>query len=252
MKGSDGARVVVLGGTSEIALAIVSELQARAPREVVLLGRDADALEQAAGELERKGCARVSTGELDAEDVDGHEAALAQASERLGGIDIAIVAVGQLGRRGTLLDDVPAALGILRVNMVGTSSLVLHAARLLREQPEGGTLMTISSSAAWRARPSNVAYGASKAGLDALADGLATMLGPEGVRVVVVRPGFVHTRMTQGLRPAPFATTPEKVARRVVDKLGSRATVIWAPAAMRLVMALARGLPRSLFRRIGG
>jgi decaprenylphospho-beta-D-erythro-pentofuranosid-2-ulose 2-reductase len=97
-----------------------------------------------------------------------------------------------------------------------------------------------------------VAYGASKAGLDALADGLATTLAPEGVRVLVVRPGFVHTRMTSGLPAAPFATTPEKVARRVVDKLDGSATIVWAPAVMWPVMALARALPRSLFRRVGG
>lgn len=246
-----GGRVLVLGGTSEIALAIAAELEARAPREVGLLGRDADALAQAAGRLEREGCERVWTGELDALDLDGHEQALAAAFARMGGADLAIVAVGQLGRRGTLLEDVPAALDILRVNMVGAGSLLLRTAQLLRAQGSG-TLIVLSSSAAWRARPSNPAYGASKAGLDALADGLATTLGPEGVRVVVVRPGFVHTRMTAGLPPAPFATTPERVARRVADKLGGGAHTIWAPAVMRPLMTAVRLLPRSVFRRVGG
>jgi decaprenylphospho-beta-D-erythro-pentofuranosid-2-ulose 2-reductase len=243
--------VLVLGGTSQIALAIVAELQSRAPREVGLLGRDAAGLAEAAAGLERAGCARVWTGQIDAVQIDRHERQLAGAFERMGGVELAIVAVGQLGRRGTLLDDVPAALDLLRVNLQGAGSLVLHCARLLRAQG-GGTLVVLSSSAAWRSRPSNPAYGASKAGLDALADGLATTLEPEGVRVVTVRPGFVHTRMTEGLPPAPFASTPEKVARRVVDKLEGRAHVIWAPAIMRLAMAVARALPRPLFRRIGG
>jgi decaprenylphospho-beta-D-erythro-pentofuranosid-2-ulose 2-reductase len=243
--------VLVLGGTSQIALAIVAELQARAPRRVGLLGRDPAALALAAGELERLGCREAWTAQLDAHDTARHEQVLAEAFARAGGADVVIVAVGKLGERGTLLEDIPAALDVLRVNTVGTASLVLHAARLLRAR-DGGTLIVLSSSAAWRARPSNVAYGASKAGLDALVDGLATTLAPEGVRVVVVRPGFVHTRMTEGLPPAPFATTPQKVARRVVDKLDGSATVVWAPAVMRPAMALARALPRSLFRRVGG
>jgi decaprenylphospho-beta-D-erythro-pentofuranosid-2-ulose 2-reductase len=251
VSGAGGRRVLVLGGSSEIALAIVSELQARSPREVGLLGRDADALDKATSLLLCHGCIEAWTGEIDALDVDRHGRALAAAFKRMGGADLVIVAVGQLGGRGTLLQDVPAALDLLRVNTVGAGSLLLRAAQLMRAQ-KSGTLMVLSSSAAWRARPSNPAYGASKAGLDALADGLVTVLAPEGVRVVVVRPGFVYTRMTAGLPAAPFASTPEKVARRVVDKLEGGANVVWAPAIMRPVMAAARTLPRSIFKRVGG
>jgi decaprenylphospho-beta-D-erythro-pentofuranosid-2-ulose 2-reductase len=251
VSGADGKRVLVLGGSSEIALAIVSELQARSPLEVGLLGRDADALVKATSRLLCHGCIKVWTDKIDALDIDCHERTLTAAFKRMSGADLVIVAVGQLGGRGTLLQDVPAALDLLRVNTIGAGSLLLRAAQLLRAQ-KSGTLMVLSSSAAWRARPSNPAYGASKAGLDALADGLATVLAPEGVRVVVVRPGFVHTRMTAGLPAAPFASTPERVARRVVDKLDGGANVVWVPAIMRLVMAAARTLPRSIFRRVGG
>lgn len=252
---SPTGRVLVLGGTSEIALAIVAEMQRRSPQKVALLGRDPAALAEAAAKLEREGVDATLTATVDAQEVERHEQVLADAFAKLGGADTAIVAVGQLGERGTLLSDVPAALDLLRVNLVGTASLLLRAARLLRSQPPGSReprLLVISSSAAWRARPSNVPYGASKAGLDALADGLGLALEQEGVRVVVLRPGFVHTKMTRGMPPAPFATTPEKVAHRVVDKLEGGARVIWAPAIMRLVMALARVLPRRVFRRVGG
>jgi decaprenylphospho-beta-D-erythro-pentofuranosid-2-ulose 2-reductase len=250
--GSEHRRVLVLGGTSELALAIVSELARRAPRELALLGRDRDALERAAAQLREHDCPRVLTAEVDALDSDSHEQAIAGAWEQLGGVDLAIVAVGLLGERHTLLDDVPAALDVLRVNMLGTGSLALRAAQRLREQGSG-TLMVLSSIAAQRARPSNVAYGASKAGLDALARGLDIALAPKGVRVMVVRPGFIHTRMTRGLPVPPLASTPQEVAKRVVDKLdGSGAAVVWAPGVMRPVMALVGLLPRSVFRRVGG
>jgi decaprenylphospho-beta-D-erythro-pentofuranosid-2-ulose 2-reductase len=246
---SAGRRVLVLGGSSEIALAIVGELQARAPREVALLGRDRARLEQAAAQLRTAGCERAIAGELDALDTDGHEQALADALERLGGADIAILAVGVLGEGGGLARDVGEALDVLRVNLVGCASLLLHLAARLREQG-GGALVVLSSAAAERPRRSNAVYGASKAGLDALAQAIGDELRPDRVRVLVARPGFVHTRMTRGLRPAPLATTPAVVARAVVDGLERGAHTVWAPRSLRWVMWAVRLIPRPLFRRM--
>jgi decaprenylphospho-beta-D-erythro-pentofuranosid-2-ulose 2-reductase len=247
--GSTGSRVVVLGGTSDIAAAIVRELQGRAPREVALLGRDPDALARAAEDLTGAGCPTVLTFEFDALDLDRHEQLIGEAVEQLGGVDIVILAVGVLGERGGLPDDIPAALDVLQVNLVGAGSLLIHGARRLREQG-AGTLVVLSSVAGERARAANVVYGASKAGLDALAQGFGDALHDDGVRVLVVRPGFVHTRMTRGLAPAPLSTTPQALARVVVDGLDSRAHTVWAPPALRWLMIAVRMLPRPLFRRL--
>lgn len=246
---SDGRRVIVLGGTSDIALAIVRELQRRLPREVALCGRDEMALARAAEHLRSAGCERVGTVALDAVDTDGHEAAVAAAFELLGGGDIVVLAVGVLGERGGLPEDVPGAVEVLRVNVVGAGSLLLHAARRLRDGG-GGTLVVISSVAAERPRRANVVYGASKAGLDALARGLGDALRDDGVDVLVVRPGFVHTRMTRGLDPAPFASTPQELAVVVLGGLDRGAQTVWAPPALRWLMLAIRLLPRPLMRRL--
>ena len=108
----------------------------------------------------------------------------------------------------------------------------------------------LSSVAAERPRASNAIYGAAKAGLDALAQGLADAAAGTGVRVLVVRPGFVKTRMTEGLPPAPFATTADAVADATVGALAGRAHTIWVPARLRIVFAILRHLPRWLFRRL--
>jgi decaprenylphospho-beta-D-erythro-pentofuranosid-2-ulose 2-reductase len=247
--GSSGRRIIVLGGTSEIALAIVRELMSAAPREVALLGRDAARLTQAADELAQVGCEHVSTIEVDADEPDRHEAAVASAFERLGGADIVIVAVGLLGERGGLPDDLSGAVDVLRVNLVGAGSLLLAAARRLDAQRHG-TLIVLSSVAGERVRRSNVVYGASKAGLDALAQGLGDALYAHGVRVLVVRPGFVRTRMTRGLDAAPLSTEPDAVARAVVRGLDRSDAVVWAPPSLRWLMLVVRLLPRALFRRL--
>jgi decaprenylphospho-beta-D-erythro-pentofuranosid-2-ulose 2-reductase len=246
---STGRRVMVLGGTSEIALAIVRELQAQAPREVALLGRDREGLERAAAQLSSDGCQRIITLELDALATDRHSEMLDRAIAELGGADIVVLAVGVLGERGGLPSDIPAALEVLQVNTVGAGSLLIHSAQKLREQG-GGTLVVLSSVAAERARRANVVYGASKAGLDALAQGLGDDLCEDGVRVLVVRPGFVHTRMTRDLPAAPLASTPEAVARAVQAGLDNGSQTIWVPGALRWLMLVMRMLPRFVFRRL--
>jgi decaprenylphospho-beta-D-erythro-pentofuranosid-2-ulose 2-reductase len=247
--GSAGRRVVVLGGTSEIALAIVGELQGRAPRDVALVGRDPDALARAAEDLTAAGCPRSVTFELDALDVDRHEQVIGEATTALGGADIVILAVGVLGERGGLPADISGALEVLQVNLVGAGSLLIHSARRLRAQG-AGTLVVLSSVAAERPRRATAVYGASKAGLDALAQGLGDALHDDGVRVLVVRPGFVHTRMTRGLESAPLSTTPQALARVVVDGLDHGVHTVWAPPALRWLMIAVRMLPRPLFRRL--
>ncbi len=176
-----GRRVVLLGGSSEIGLAIVCELQHRAPREVMLVGRNGEALAAAASRLTQTGCPRVLTTELDAVERGRHGQALEQAFRELGGADIVVLALGALGERGGLPSDIGAAGDLLEVNVLGAGSLMMHAARLLRDGG-GGTIVVLSSVAAERARKSNAVYGASKAGLDALAQGLGDALRGEGVR----------------------------------------------------------------------
>jgi len=249
LPGATGRRVIVLGGTSEIALAIVRELQRVAPREVALVGRDGDGLERCAQELRAGGVQRVLTLEADALRPDSHAEVIERAFAELGGADLVVLAIGVLGARGGLPDDVGAAVELLQVNLVGAGSLMMHAARRLRADG-GGTLVVLSSVAAERPRRANAVYGASKAGLDALAQGLADDLHADGVRILVVRPGFVHTRMTRGLDPAPLASTPEAVATAVLAGLESGAQTVWAPRALRLLMIVMRAIPRPLFRRI--
>jgi decaprenylphospho-beta-D-erythro-pentofuranosid-2-ulose 2-reductase len=243
-------RLLVLGGSSEIAGAISGELAREGASEVVLAGRDTAALEAAASQLRAAGAGRVQTIALDALAVDSHRASIERAFELLGGTaDVVVIAVGVLGSRGGLPEDIGAALEVLRVNTVGAGSLLMESARLMRRQGRG-TIVVLSSVAAERPRASNAVYCASKAGIDALAQALDDELAAEGVRVMVVRPGFVRTRMTAGLPEPPFATSAAVVARATSRGLQRGARTVWAPSPLRWAMAAMRMLPHAVFRRI--
>jgi decaprenylphospho-beta-D-erythro-pentofuranosid-2-ulose 2-reductase len=242
-------RVLLVGGSSEIGLAVVRRLAADGPTSACLLGRDQERLGTAARWLAERGVDPVGIVAADAGEIDAHGEAVAQAFHDAGGFDVVVVAVGRLGAQAGLDADPREALEVMRITFLGTGSLLLECLRRLRDQGRG-TLIVLSSVAAERPRAGNAVYGAAKAGLDALAQGLADSCAGTGVRVVVVRPGFVRTRMTAGLTPAPMAVAPEQVADATVRALTGRAHTVWVPGRLRFVFAVLRHLPRPIYRRL--
>lgn len=241
--------VLVLGGTSDIAAATVRALIGRRALRVILAGRDAERLEARATELRADGAGAIETLAFDADDVESHEALVERAFSSGGDIDLVLLAHGMLGSQEELLDDPAGAAALIRTNFGGSASVLLAAAAALRRQGHG-TLVVLSSVAGERARRSNFVYGSSKAGLDAFAQGLGDELAADGIGVMVVRPGFVHTKMTAGLDKAPLSTTPDAVAAAIVRGLERGSETVWAPGALRAVMAVLRHLPRAVFRRL--
>jgi decaprenylphospho-beta-D-erythro-pentofuranosid-2-ulose 2-reductase len=239
--------VLLMGGTSEIGLATVEAFASDRPLRVVLAARPSERLDAARARLEKLGCA-VETVAFDASEVDTHADVVRKAFTG-GDIDVAIVAFGLLGDNEKAWTDVASAVEMAQVNYTAAVSVGVALAERLREQGHG-SLVALSSVAGERARRSNFVYGSTKAGLDAFYTGLTEAVRPDGVHVLVVRPGFVHTRMTEGMKPAPLSTTPEAVAAVVVDAVRNRRELVWAPAAYRWVMSVLRHLPRAVFRRL--
>ena len=231
--------LLVLGGGSEIGLATARALVSRGARRVVLAARAPERLEAEAAALRSAG-AQVALERWDAGDVQGQEAAIAGLFDRHGDLDVVLAAAG-------VLEGSPA--DVIATNFLGLAAALAPAAERMREQGHG-TLVVLSSVAGERPRRSNYLYGSSKAGLDAFAQGLGDALADSGVGVLVVRPGFVHTKMTSGLDPAPLATTPEAVADAIVTGLARGSHTVWVPGPLRWVMSALRHLPRPLFRRL--
>jgi decaprenylphospho-beta-D-erythro-pentofuranosid-2-ulose 2-reductase len=241
--------VLVLGGASEIALATVRKLVAGRADTIVLAARRPDELGPMVAELRDAGVSMAAALPFDAAAIDTHEAFVDECFDRFGDFDLVLLAFGLLGDQAEAERDGTAAAEIARVNYLGAVSVTIPIAQRLRAQGHG-TIVALSSVAGERARRSNFVYGSSKAGLDAFFQGLGDSLVGTGVHVMIVRPGFVHTRMTDGLEPAPLATTPDAVADAIVHGLARRSEVVWVPPALRYVMSALRHVPRSVFRRL--
>lgn len=241
--------VLVLGGGSEIALTTVRKLVADRCRTVVLAGRDPSKLDDTVKELTDAGATTVQAVEFDALDTASHVATIDKVFADHGDLDVVILAFGVLGDQSEFEADPASAAQAVAANYAGAVSSGLAVARHLRDQGHG-TLVVLSSVAGVRTRRANFVYGSSKAGLDAFAQGLGDSLVGTGARVMVVRPGFVHTKMTEGMDEAPFATTPDVVADAIIDGLAKRREVVWAPAQLRLVFTVMRHLPRPIWRKV--
>jgi decaprenylphospho-beta-D-erythro-pentofuranosid-2-ulose 2-reductase len=238
------ARVLLLGGTSEIGLAILTALAAPPGTEVLLAGRDEERLAAAAKELPYA----ARTLAFDATALATHQAVIDDAFAD-GPLDLLISAAGVLVPQPELDRD-PLRAGLLvDTNFTAHVTTILAAAARMR-QAGHGTIVVLSSVAAVRPRKANFVYGSAKAGLDAFGRGLADSLHGSGVRVLLVRPGFVLGRMTAGLPAAPLSSTPAQVGAAVAAALTAGRSEIWVPRALGPFAAVMRLLPRPVWRRL--
>jgi decaprenylphospho-beta-D-erythro-pentofuranosid-2-ulose 2-reductase len=236
--------VLLIGGTSEIGLAILAALELRPDADVLLAGRDAEGMRAAAAVLP----APVRLLSYEATDPHAYRQLVTTAFAD-GPVDLVISAVGVLTPQDRLDADPRQAGTLLETNLTSHVTALLAAAAELRKAGRG-TIVILSSVAAVRPRRANFVYGAAKAGLDAFGRGLADSLHHSGVRVLLVRPGFVRGRMTAGLTPSPLSSTPDQVGAAVAAALARPSGVVWVPRAMRVLAGLIRLVPRPLWRRL--
>jgi decaprenylphospho-beta-D-erythro-pentofuranosid-2-ulose 2-reductase len=249
-----GARkVVFLGATKGMGRALARRMAARGDA-LFLLGRDVEDLERSARDLELRaagaGGRTVGVADCDLERPERFGAAFDRAESALGGLDTVVVTGGMFATQERLEADGELARRLLTVDFANTVVFCEEARRRLLGRG-GGTLCVFSSVAGERGRKPVILYGAAKAGLTHYLDGLDFKFRARGLRTVCVKPGFVHTGMTEGLPAPPFAGRPDAVAKRVLRALDRGRPVVYAPGMWALIMLVIRALPRSVMRRIG-
>lgn len=239
--------VLLLGGRSEIGLAVASRLATGAT--VVLAARRSSDLDAQEKIVREAGAVAVGRVEFDADDLAAQRAVLDGVVACHGVPDVVIVAFGVLGDQTRAEGDAEHARAIVHTDYVAHVTVLTHLATLLRAAGRG-TIVVFSSVAGARVRRANYVYGSAKAGLDGFASGLADALHGSGVRLLLVRPGFVVGRMTEGMPPAPLSSTPARVAEATVAALRAGRGEVWVPTTLRPIFAVLRHVPRALWRRM--
>lgn len=239
--------VVIFGGRSEIGLAIAQRL---APGACIVLAARPGSLADQVAACQAAGAVRVETVAFDADAITDHPRVLAEIEQRVGPVDVAVLAFGVLGDQARAETDSAAAAAVLHTDFVAQAALLTALAERMRRR-RSGTIVAFSSVAGVRVRRANYVYGSAKAGLDGFASGLADALHGSGVHLIIARPGFVIGKMTAGMDPAPFSSTPAQVADAVVARIRSgRGVEVWIPWPLRVMFWVARLVPRSVWRRM--
>ncbi|OBI40398.1 oxidoreductase [Mycobacterium kyorinense] len=247
MDDTDAATVLILGGRSEIGTELALRLAPGAT--VVLAARRADRLAEQVSMIRAAGAVAVHTCEFDADDLTSHGALVESIIADHGPIQTAVLAFGILGDQTRAETDAAHAVAVVHTDYVAQVSLLTHLAAAMRSAGRG-SLVVFSSIAGVRVRRANYVYGSAKAGLDGFASGLADALHGTGVRVLIVRPGFVVGRMTEGMTPAPLPSTPAQVAAATARALAKGRRAVWVPRALRPASVVMRLLPQFVWRRM--
>jgi short-subunit dehydrogenase len=244
---ADTRVVVVFGGRSEIGLELATRL-ARG-NTVVLAARGAGRLTDEIAAVTAAGAAGVRVAEFDADDLASHGPLVSSIVAEHGPIGVAVVAFGILGEQTRAEVDSAHAAAIVHTDFTAQVSLLTVLAATMRSAGEGA-IVVFSSVAGARVRRANYVYGSAKAGLDGFARGLTDALHGSGVRLLLVRPGFVVGRMTKGMSPAPLSSTPQQVADAAARALTKGRSEIWVPRSLGLLAFGLRSMPRSVWRRL--
>lgn len=245
-------KIVMLGATSGMGRAIARRFAERG-ETLFLLGHEPDELERSAADLSARAPdfrGNVGHAHCDLREPEGFKMALCVAEKALGGIDTVIVTAAVFASQDQLEADIDRTEELLRINFTNTVVFCEHARNTLLESG-GGTLCVFSSVAGDRGRKPVALYGAAKSGLSTYLEALDHRYRSEGLNTICVKPGFVKTGMTAGLKPPPFAGEPEQVAALVVRAIDRGTPMVYAPSIWRLIMLVIMHLPRFIMRRIG-
>ncbi len=244
-------KVIVLGGTTGIGRAIAQKLAERG-ESVFLMGLDAIDLSKSAADLKARHPKQLDGGfaVCDLEKPEGFAGALDAADRALGDFDTVVVTAAMFATQEALEADVELTRRLVTVNYANTVVFCEHARKRLLARG-GGRLAVFSSVAGDRGRKPVAIYGSSKGGLATYLEALDHKFHAQGLAVTCVKPGFVKTGMTAGLKPPPFAGEPDQVARDVIRAIDKRKPLVYTPGIWALVMLVIRMLPRFIMRKIG-
>ncbi len=241
-------KILAVGATSAIA-AETLKLFARDGDEFFLVARSESKLQVVAADLVARGASRVDKFVADLNDFATHSAILPKIKEALGGVDLVFVAHGSLGDQKKCEQVYSAAEDELRINFLSVISILTPIANYL-EQCKSGTIAVVSSVAGDRGRQSNYIYGCAKGGLSIYLQGLRNRLFKSAVHVLTIKPGFVDTPMTTGVKKGSLFVGPEVVANGIYNAIIAKRNVAYLPWFWEIIMGVIKLIPEGIFKRL--
>jgi short-subunit dehydrogenase len=241
-------RILIVGASSSIAEATARLFAARGDA-LFLAGRSGPRLLAIAEDLRVRGAALVDSFVIEAREFERLPALLEAACQRLDGLDAALIAHGTLSDQAACEHSVELLRAEFDINALSFMALSTHLANHFEAQGSG-VIAVISSVAGDRGRQSNYVYGAAKAAVTAFTSGLRQRLYPKGVRVLTIKPGFVNTPMTAAFKKGALWAAPARVAADIVRAMDRGRSVIYTPWFWRLIMAIIKSVPETIFRRL--
>jgi decaprenylphospho-beta-D-erythro-pentofuranosid-2-ulose 2-reductase len=241
-------KVLIIGATSAIAQA-TARLFAAKGDALFLVGRGNEKVTSVANDLKVRGAAKAETMGVDLLDFDQHPLILKQAIASLGGLDVVLIAHGTLGDQQRSADDYTVAERELRTNLLSVVSLLTPIANYFEKQ-KSGVIAVISSVAGDRGRQSNYVYGTAKGGLNIFLQGLRNRLNPAGVCVLTIKPGFVDTPMTEGIKKNPLFASPETIAKGIYGSINAKRDIVYLPWFWFWIMLIIKSVPERIFKRL--
>jgi decaprenylphospho-beta-D-erythro-pentofuranosid-2-ulose 2-reductase len=243
--GFEMARVLILGATSAVAAEAAVTYAVRGD-ELHLVGRNPEKL---AAVQTRCAATRVSVERADFADFSSNEGVVTRAFEALGGVDIALIAHGDLGDQLESERTFDAAEATLRANLLSVVSLLIPLANRL-ESERSGRIGVITSVAGERGRPRNYTYGAAKGALNVYLQGMRSRLYASGVSVTTLKLGPVDSPMTREHKKHALFGKPENVARDIVRAIDARSSEAFVPSFWSLIMPVVKNTPEGLFQKL--
>ena len=237
--------VLILGARSDIAMALAHRF-AKSGDDIQLAARNVDSLNVNKSDIELRYQVAVSLHEFDALDIDTHERFI----DSLPKLPIiAICAVGYMGEQAENEREVISSAKVIRSNFEGPASILSVIGNRF-ERRGSGTIVGISSVAGERGRASNYIYGSAKAGFTAFLSGMRNRFSKKNVHVITVLPGFVATKMTDGMNlPAILTAQPHEVATALFIAVSKKKEIIYIKPIWRLIMMIIRNIPERIFKR---
>ena len=240
--------VLILGATSPIARELAREYAADG-EAVYAAARDAEEAERIASDLHIRYDVPTASGHFDALEFDRHEAFVEEVEEKLGPIEVALVAFGDMGDEELAEEDFEHARRVMEVNYTGAASITEAVADRMSQRGRG-SIIGISSVAGDRGRKSNYFYGSAKGAFALYLQGLRNRLHEEGVHVMTVKLGFVDTRMTFGMETAIPIASPEKVAGALHRAQKKGRETFYYPHFWGGIMGVIKSIPEKIFKRL--